>query len=125
MQLRELKPLCVSLRPNASDPLSLPYQLLAAAAAAMRFAENHQAVAALLLIHEFINGTRDTGVAATSQKKIDANASALNRFVHEVSAGEVTALVAPAIVGPFSVVGYTPSFYIGKLRTDLGNQAAR
>jgi hypothetical protein len=111
--------------PHARDPHRLPYQLLTASAATLRFAEQQNAVAALLLIHEFINGKRHSGAAATSPAKIKANAAALNRFISELSGGTTTALVAPAIVGPFAIDGYTPSFYIGKLQTDLESQAAR
>ena len=111
--------------PNAQNPHNLRYQLLTATAATLRFAEQHQAATALLLIHEFINGKRNSGVAATTKTKIDANAKALNTFVREVSAGDVTTLVAPTIVGPFGIEGRSPSFYIGKLQTDLGKRSIR
>ena len=35
----------------------------------------------------------------------------------------MTALVAPAIVGPFAIERCTPTFYIGKLQTDLGSHS--
>ena len=52
----------------------------------MRFAEKEDATTALLLIHEFVNGKRSSGAAATSESKVNANARALNDFVREVSA---------------------------------------
>ncbi len=110
------------LVPQAAQPDALPYQLLTATAAALTLGESHAAVAVLLLVHEFINGTRDTGKPATSKEMVDANEAALNLFVTSVSGGQVQSIVAPAIVGPFAVTSWTPPLYIGKLRTDLADE---
>jgi hypothetical protein len=97
---------------------SLRYQLFTACAATLALAEKHHAVAALLVIHEFVNGTRDDGKGATTMKKIHANAAALNAFVRALSRGSVVEVSAPSIAGPFPIAATTP-FYIGKLQTDL------
>jgi hypothetical protein len=72
----------------------------------------------VLVIHEFVNGTRDDGSDATTNKKIHANSVALNAFVRALSRGSVVEISAPFIAGPFPIVAKTP-FYIGKLQTDL------
>lgn len=113
------------LAPQAAHPDALPYQLLTATAAALMLGTSHGAVAVLLLIHEFINGTRDSGEKATDDDRVAANASALNLFMKAVSGGEVASIVAPSILGPFPVAGWPPSLYIGKLRTDLGHTPRR
>lgn len=104
------------------DPGHLPYQLLTATVATLALAKKHNAVAALLLVHEFINGSRADGRRSTTTRKLAANAKALDGFVSVVSAGEVLGLEPPVIAGPINIRGCAqqhPAFYIGKLRTDL------
>lgn len=105
---------------STAAPDQLPYQLLTATAGLLSFAARHEAVAALLLIHEFVNGRRRSGLLATSSGKVEANAKRLNSYVTAVSGGSVTAIEPGAIVGPFALRFAPTPLFVGKLRTDLG-----
>ena len=75
----------------------LRYQLLTAAAGALCEAERQGADRAVLLVHEFI--TR-----RTDDEKHRVNAADLNRFLHRLSHGSVSAL-GSELAGPFVVAG--------------------
>jgi hypothetical protein len=98
----------------------LPYQLFTAVAGVLAWAKRLEADAALLIVHEFVEGRRTDGRAATSEGKIARNGKALDSFLTLIGGSNVT-LTPGIILGPFHVAGNafiprdTP-LYVGKAR---------
>jgi hypothetical protein len=98
--------------------LGLPYQMLTATAATLKLGERHQAIAALLVVHEFVNGRRTDGRLAADDRKVRANGVTLDAFVRALSGGAIDHGSQPQIVGPI-IIDAPTLFYIGKM--DLAN----
>ncbi len=118
----------VLLPAGTIDADRLPYQLFTATAGLLALAQRQSAVAALMLIHEFVNGASEEGLLATDPKKVDRNAKQVNAFLSAVSAGAFQTLECGTIVGPVAIRGancpWPPvPLYYGKLRTDLSRVA--
>jgi hypothetical protein len=80
----------------------------------------------VFVIHEFVNGKRGDGRAATLPANVKRNGVALDRFLTALS-GKQASLEAEKLVGPFCVPGneYLPgdvTLYIGKTQRDLAAQ---
>lgn len=101
----------------------LRYQLLTAAAGALRYAEERGVTRAVLLIQEFVT-------AATEDAKHASNQADLENWLHRVSAGRCRALADRTLVGPFSVPGPPllrgdALLYVAKARITLRNTGAQ
>jgi hypothetical protein len=106
--------------------LDLPYQLFTGVAGALsltldpRVLERQRPVrAALLIIHELVGGKRDDGRPATSARRIERNAAALEKFIRTVFGAGVKPDEC-GIYGPFNVRGnrHIPAevpLYLGKI----------
>ena len=95
---------------------ALRYQLLTAVAGALVDAQDCGAEIALFIVHEFIGMTED--------KKLNANAADLNRFVRLLSHGSTESISPGTLAGPFEVPGNehfagTKGLFIGKCRRVL------
>jgi hypothetical protein len=100
----------------------LRYQLLTAAAGALRAGERARSARVVLLVQEF--RTR-----VTSDAKHESNADDLNEFVRRLSHGAVSEVAAGSVYGPFAVPGKPlfdepPSLFVGKVRTELRGSGA-
>ncbi len=87
-------------RPYDADPKldDLRYQLLTGSAGALIEALNHQAVAAVFCIHEFIG-------AATDDLKLRRNEGDIGAFIEHLSSGEHRELKPGQVLGPFRARG--------------------
>jgi len=95
---------------------ALRYQLLTAVAGALVEAQRYGADATLFIVHEFVGRTDD--------KKLNANAGDLNRFVSLLSRGTTETICPGTLAGPFSVPGNehfagTERLFIGKCRRSV------
>lgn len=99
--------------PEEEDARALRYQLLTAVAGALVDAQQCGAEVALFIVHEFIGMTED--------KKLNANAADLNRFVRLLSRGSTESISPGTLAGPFELPGNkhftgTKRLFIGKCR---------
>jgi hypothetical protein len=96
---------------------SLRYQLLTAAAGALRAAIDSHSARAVLLVLEFVT-------AETKDAKHATNAADLDAFVARLTSGTISIIAPQRLYGPIRVPGIplfdrVPQLYIGKVTRDI------